>query len=268
MPWFKVDDSFHSHPKVWACSPGALGLWVVAGAWASANLKDGFVPDHAIPRLLPGAQELANELVTAGLWRRSKGGYQFHDWHDYNPTAEDVQADRKAARERMRKLRSKRRVDSESAGDEANGSREHSRTSSERSADVRNPDPTRPEGSKEPSSAPRRGKKGTRIPEDFAVDADMVAWAGRECPDADGRFETDQFRDYWTAKSGQAATKLDWGRTWKTWMRNAQKRAEETAARRGEHLTRHIDADDERCPDHPRQLAGACAICASERKSR
>lgn len=55
----------------------------------------------------------------------------------------------------------------------------------------------------------------------------MVAWARKNTPLVDGKFETDQFIDYWASKPGQAGVKLDWRRTWQTWMRNAQKRAEE-----------------------------------------
>lgn len=97
MPWFKVDDSFHSHPKVLATSPAALGLWVVAGAWSSANLTEGFVPDRALPRLIPDSEPLARELVSVGLWRRERGGYRFHDWIAYNPTRSEAIA----ARDRM-----------------------------------------------------------------------------------------------------------------------------------------------------------------------
>lgn len=109
MTWFKVDDSFHSHPKVLVTDPSALGLWVVAGSWSSSNLTNGFVPDYVLPRLLADADKLASALVTAGLWRRTKNGYVFHDFHDYNPTADDVRAERAAARERMRELRKRRR---------------------------------------------------------------------------------------------------------------------------------------------------------------
>lgn len=109
MPWFKVDDSFHSHPKVLATDPAALGLWVIAGSWSSANLSDGFVPDFVLPRLLPDSTVLAKRLVTAGLWRRTKGGYVFNDFHDYNPTAEEVREERAAARRRMQELRKRRR---------------------------------------------------------------------------------------------------------------------------------------------------------------
>lgn len=92
MTWFKVDDSFHAHPKVLATDADALGLWVVAGAWSGSNLTDGFVPDHVLSRLLPESDKLARKLVTAGLWRRVRGGYQFHDWNAYQPSSSDVRA--------------------------------------------------------------------------------------------------------------------------------------------------------------------------------
>jgi hypothetical protein len=109
MTWFKVDDSFHSHPKVLAASPAALGLWVVAGSWSGANLSDGFIPDHVLPRLLPDSASLARDLVTVGLWKRARGGYRFHNWGEFNPAAEAVQAERAAARERMRAIRARRK---------------------------------------------------------------------------------------------------------------------------------------------------------------
>ncbi|NJP27084.1 hypothetical protein FLW53_23365 [Microbispora sp. SCL1-1] len=81
MPYFPVDDSFHSHPKQMAASLAAIGLWTVAGSWSNEHLTDGFVPDHVLPSLSRGQVELAKELVGAGLWKRSRGGYQFHQWH-------------------------------------------------------------------------------------------------------------------------------------------------------------------------------------------
>lgn len=110
MTWFLVDDGFHSHSKarkVAAKCPAALGLWVIAGSWCSDKLTDGFVPDDDLPWLLPGAEELAAELVAARLWRRVKGGYQFHDFGDVNKLKAQVMADREAAKERMRRLRSR-----------------------------------------------------------------------------------------------------------------------------------------------------------------
>ncbi|WP_440063828.1 hypothetical protein [Streptosporangium sp. OZ121] len=156
MPWFKVDDAFHSHLKVMQTKAAALGLWVVAGSWSSANLTEGFIPDAVLPRLMPGAKRLAKDLVECGLWERTDKGFTFHDWDDYNPTAEEVREDREAARERMRKLRARRRGQQDLAG-ETSESRELLpasdasvvrpnilRTFAERSDDVRNPVPSRP----------------------------------------------------------------------------------------------------------------------------
>lgn len=149
MTWFKVDDSFHAHPKVLAVDAGALGLWVIAGSWCSANLTDGFVPNHVLPRILPDSAGHAETLVAAGLWARERTGYRFHDWHDFQPTAEEVNEERRAARDRMRALRAKRRANQESAGQPANGSGEQVANVRENFGEVPNPDPTR---SKEPSS--------------------------------------------------------------------------------------------------------------------
>jgi hypothetical protein len=105
MPWFRVDDGFHSHPKVLATSPAALGLWVVAGSWSSAHLTDGVVPDDVLPRLVPDAVKLAEELVTTGLWKRRRGAYKFHDFLARNPSKEAVENERKKAAERQRRRR-------------------------------------------------------------------------------------------------------------------------------------------------------------------
>lgn len=72
------------------------------------------------------------------------------------------------------------------------------------------------------SSLPR--KRGTRIPDDFTVTADMVEWARERCPHVDGRAETEKFINYWQAKSGRDATKVDWSATWRNWMLNAAER--------------------------------------------
>lgn len=112
-----------------------------------------------------------------------------------------------------------------------------------------NPAPTLPEPSADPAELMRGGgrgssksqesttqvsgaKRATRIPDDFAVTQPMVVWARRECPDVDGQWATAQFVDYWRAEGGARARKVDWARTWQTWMRREQR----DTARRGPHL--------------------------------
>ena len=103
MPWFKVDDGFHGHPKVLDLSVAAVGVWALAGSWCAKYLTDGHVTHKALGRL-GGTLDHATELVDAGLWIESDGGYQFKDWEDYQPLKDDVEAEREAARERVNNI--------------------------------------------------------------------------------------------------------------------------------------------------------------------
>lgn len=83
-------------------------------------------------------------------------------------------------------------------------------------------------GPREPAArAPRAQtrERGTRIPDDFAVSGEMVAWAREHTPHVNGGYETQKFRDYWSSRSGKDATKTDWPATWRNWMRKAEEDA-------------------------------------------
>lgn len=88
MPWFRVDDNLAFHSKTIAAGNGAMGLWVRAGSWSMQQLTDGKIPLHVARSM--GTKAEANRLVSAGLWRESEGGYEFHQWHGRQPSAEDV----------------------------------------------------------------------------------------------------------------------------------------------------------------------------------
>lgn len=135
MGWFKVDDQMATHVKALSAGNKALGLWVRAGAWSCANLTDGLVPELAIG-MLGGDEDDVTSLVDAGLWRRVGGGVEFHDWSEYQPTAESERERRDAARERMRAIRAKR-----SQGVRANTSRTGGARSRDVTAKFANPDP-------------------------------------------------------------------------------------------------------------------------------
>lgn len=112
MPWFKVDDQLHSHPKARGASLSAIGLWSLCGSYSMSYKLDGFVPAW-FAHGFPNGKKLAQELVRVGLWhnaiRDGEDGYQFHDWTDYQPSADEIEADREAARKRQRAHREKRR---------------------------------------------------------------------------------------------------------------------------------------------------------------
>jgi hypothetical protein len=109
MPWFKVDDKFHGHPKVVELSLEAVGVWTLAGSWCAAYLTDGEIGLRSVQKL-GGSQEQANELVYAGLWLEPQPGlYQFKDWEDYQPLKAAVEAERDAARDRMQRVRANKK---------------------------------------------------------------------------------------------------------------------------------------------------------------
>lgn len=105
MTWFKLDDGFHSHPKVIAAGNEAVGLYVRCGTYAAQHLTEGFVPEHVA--LLYGSAELADTLVRTKLWRRARGGWRMPDYLDYNPSREAVDNDRKMKAERQARWRSR-----------------------------------------------------------------------------------------------------------------------------------------------------------------
>ncbi|MFE3572413.1 hypothetical protein ACFXON_23635, partial [Bacillus subtilis] len=106
MTWFKVDDGFWSHPKVAALSDAAVALWVRAGSYSCQHLTDGHVA-RSVLRMLGEASAVA-ELVECGLWMEVAGGYEFHDWAEYQETGEAVKRRREQARDRQRKARQAR----------------------------------------------------------------------------------------------------------------------------------------------------------------
>lgn len=103
---FQVDADFYDHPKTTGMSDAAFSLWVRAGSFSAAKLLDGFVSDDVLVHTLRSNVEVAEELVSRGLWRRRKGGFQFHQYAERNLTRGRVEADRTIDRERKRRKRS------------------------------------------------------------------------------------------------------------------------------------------------------------------
>ena len=94
--WFKVDDSFYSNPKTAMLSDGATALWLRSGSWSAQQLTGGFVPARMVP-MFRGLRRFSARVVRRGImaYDEQKDGYQFHDWSDYQPDGEEVDALRK-----------------------------------------------------------------------------------------------------------------------------------------------------------------------------
>lgn len=242
MTWFRVDDQLHGHVKTTDVSAAAMGLWVMAGSWASAQLSDGFVPARVALRLYPEAAELASELVAARLWERAtvdgREGWVFHGWAEHQPSAEAVHRERAASRDRQRRARE--------AAREAQASRRDSRRDAAVSApDVTpgvtglsrgasrspRPDPTRPEGGHAGAraSGPEQGSGSPpSMPPARRCPAHLRLSAPGPCPAcADARRD----REDYDAAAARAPTPT---------------------------------ASSPPCPAHPHALASRCQACQAE----
>jgi uncharacterized protein YdaU (DUF1376 family) len=63
-------------------------------------------------------------------------------------------------------------------------------------------------------------KRATRLPATWTPSADNIDYCQEKRPDLDVNDVAENFRDYWLAKSGVSATKVDWDATWRSWVRN------------------------------------------------
>lgn len=111
--WFKVDDTFHSHPKRHRAARAglaAIGMWTVVGSYCMSYKTDGFIADWYVASL-PDGLALAETLVAADLWspaeKDGETGWQFHDWDDYQPSSSEIEKTRENSRARQRRHRSK-----------------------------------------------------------------------------------------------------------------------------------------------------------------
>jgi hypothetical protein len=125
MPWVKLDDQFAEHPKMAAAGPLGLAMQVAALCYSNRHLTDGFIPHVMAKKLidLDGIRGVAwrgvvKRLVEVGAWREVPGGWQIHDYADYQPSKAQVEEERRAAKERMQRVRAnKRRTNAERSGE-------------------------------------------------------------------------------------------------------------------------------------------------------
>ncbi|WP_156851456.1 YdaU family protein [Bartonella refiksaydamii] len=67
--------------------------------------------------------------------------------------------------------------------------------------------------------------KGHRLPSDWQADINAAVLEGLS--EEQARWQEKKFRDYWHAKSGKEALKVDWQATWRNWFRREIERIKE-----------------------------------------
>lgn len=110
MAWVRIDDEYGDHPKIIIAGPIASAIQTRSICYCNRHLTDGFLPDDIVPSIVAWVNSHLEKLgvppekrninwpalmIKNGLWERADGGYNIHDYLDYNPTKEQVLAKRK-----------------------------------------------------------------------------------------------------------------------------------------------------------------------------
>ena len=110
MSWVRFDDGFFRHPKVVTAGRDARDLFMASVFYANSNLTDGFIPEGALRMITADAAinshaKPITALLKVGLWKEADGGYQIHDYLEYQTSAASVAASRAANAERQAEYR-------------------------------------------------------------------------------------------------------------------------------------------------------------------
>lgn len=97
MTWTKLDDGIFDHPKMVKAGEDAANLYVRGLVYCNRYLTDGRIEVEVLSVLTRkrDAAKLAEALVRVGAWEaHPDGGWLVHNFHEHNPTAEEVEARR------------------------------------------------------------------------------------------------------------------------------------------------------------------------------
>lgn len=208
--FFKLHNGFPEHPKTIELSDKAFRQLVEAWCYCSRNLNDGYLTKSQFFRFF--SPKSRGELVAVGFIREQENQYVMHDYLEHQQSAKQV-AD----------LRERRKAAGSKGGKaKANG------LASAKQMPEQTPSKPLPDTDTDTdtdTTPPKGGvarKRASRIAEDFRVTPEMHLWAKAKAPGIDLGIETEKFINFWIAKSGKDATKLDWAATWRNWILNAR----------------------------------------------
>ena len=117
MPWGRLDDRANGNAKLLALSDSAWRMWGCGLIYCQFNLTNGFILSHAIQTFGVRArnkeaiaEELCSVLVPGKgpCWEKTAGGYQVHDYLDWNESREQIEKDRAVGRERLERFRKRK----------------------------------------------------------------------------------------------------------------------------------------------------------------
>lgn len=118
LPWVRLGTEVPRNHKILSLLQMSHGretafVWTCSLAYSGEQGLNGFIPKTALP-FIHGKPVDAKRLVEVGLWEvAGAGGWQIHDWAEYQPSSEEHQrrsakasaaANARWERERLRKM--------------------------------------------------------------------------------------------------------------------------------------------------------------------
>ena len=224
--WFKVDDSFFSNPKTAMLSDGATALWLRSGSWSAQQLTGGFIPARMVP-MFRGSDDSVRELCEVGLWERDdeRDGYRFHDWSDYQPDGEEVDAlrrKRSEAGKRGADRRWKRKtVDENGKNGKTDGKCRGKPMANAQQADGKSMANSCPVPVPVPDKKEKEEYSSSFSKESGVSDFELVREKAHANADIIRNYPNLDLSDAWNAFNsrhyGETHTVNDWTRLWKGW---------------------------------------------------
>lgn len=94
LPWARMDTQWPLNPKFLILAEDkkwrAIAVFWGSVGWCVAQGNAGFVPAYVLP-MIHGTRREAAELIDVGLWEPAQGGWQVHDFGDYQLSNEEHQ---------------------------------------------------------------------------------------------------------------------------------------------------------------------------------
>lgn len=219
MGWVRISDDFYDHPKFVDLSLASVGLWANLLAWSNRNRRDGNIPDP-VARRMGATEDVLRELLAVDLLELDPDstGFVIHDYHDFQPSADEIAAKRAEIAEKRAEAGRKgaaSRWEPDSNGDGK------PMASGEANVCPQTQTQLSPNGER---TARSKRKPKSSIPVPFRPDDAVLAFAESEYPTVDVHHVAGKLVD-WALKGDEQA--VDWQRALKVWIRREHERQQQ-----------------------------------------
>lgn len=217
--WIKVRTNLWDDPRVSqlcdltkTCEPMVIGGLYWLWSTADEHTETGLLPGMSVGAIdrKTGIKEFGAALVSIGWLLETPEGVVIERFEEHNG---------KSAKTRAQNA--KRQSNHRGTGPDLIGENEVCHAGSVTGALPREDKIREEKKDKSTNTDKSKGSstRGTRLPEDWRPSPEDIEYCKTERPDLLPSAVARNFYDYWIAKSGKDATKVNWSATWRSWVR-------------------------------------------------